>query len=380
MLPYVIWEVVLLLGVVIVGIAMTASVSAPVFSANGIWGLLAYIGMYAAALALSFRTATPNLAVTTIGAACGWWYVHLANDGSTFVAWLVVLIAALGIGLVMAVLVGLTPLPAWAVTLVVLAILGASLRLDANATPDVILHSSTAGASTYIAWSVVFIVGSIAGGILFAIPAVRTALSQNRVMPGEQPRLLGRFLGAVVGLGGSSVLAAVGGVLLTLRIHSAQPFDTLGIAFALSIVLLAGVSVLGRRGGVLGVALATVLLVLIQDWMLIEDASSGVVLFAAGLIGLFGLGISALLDWLSRLVEGPPGAGAPFPAAQPVGVPSPAGSGYAPVPVGAGYPPPWGPGGYPPPGGGAPGQPPQYPGSAVPQQQPHTPPTPQPPA
>lgn len=324
LLPHLVWELVLLLLVLAAGIALAAK-NDRVFSAGGLWGQLAIAGLFTAALALSFRTATPNLAVTTIGTVSGWWYVHLHNDGgSAVLAWLVPIVASLAIGLVLGVIVGLTPLPGWAVSLVATAIVGGAVQIGENAGQTVALRDGRTGTGTFVAWLVFFAVASVAGAVVLAIPSVRAAVSRNRLEPGaDAPRLGAKLFGALIGLGGSSVIAAVAGIVYTQRLQAVSAFTSYSLAFVLGTVLLAGVSPLGRRAGLLGVVLAVTLAVFVQTWLSLDGAGYGAQTVTLGVLGLLGLAVIAVLEWIggwqerSRAVTGAPpppmyGPGQPF--------------------------------------------------------------------
>src|SRR6266540_1920456 len=336
-LPHLVWEGLLLVIVAAVGIALAAKQSG-VFTRGGLWGQLVVAGMFASALALSLRTATPNLAVTTIGMASGWWYVYLVNhDAASVVAWLVALLGSLAIGLVLAVLVGVTPLPGWAVSLVATGIIAGVIRMGSVNTQ--VLRDGSTGNGTFVAWMVVFALGSIAGGVALAVPGIRAATSRNRLEPGaDPPRIGGKLVGALVGLGGSSLLAGVAGILFAQRLRAAQPYE-FGLQFVVVAVLLGGVSVLGRRAGILGVVLGVALVAFVQTWLNLDGVDAGTQGVILGVLGLVGLGVNALLEGLGRWADrpkaapvlassAPPGTawGQPFPpgAAQPAfGAPGP---------------------------------------------------------
>jgi ribose/xylose/arabinose/galactoside ABC-type transport system permease subunit len=317
----------LLVALVAVGIVLTVAYP-NALSRGTIWGQTAFAAMYAGALALSLRTATPNLSVTTIGAACGWWYAQLVNDGTaSLLAWLIVLAAALGIGLVVGALVGLTPLPAWAVSIVATSILGGGLLVGDSIATVPLRQPSGAGTGVFITWTILFLIGSVVVATLLAVPSVGAKISQNRPVPGAPAaRLPGRLMGALLGLGGSSLLAGVGGVLFVLRLRAAQPFDGVGLTMALAAVLLGGVSLLGRRGGIIGVAVAVLLLAFTQLWMNLAGFQTGTQRLVLGVLGAVGLGVNVLMEFLGGLVErGPKQQTAQQLWPQPTAWPAPAG-------------------------------------------------------
>jgi ribose/xylose/arabinose/galactoside ABC-type transport system permease subunit len=292
---------------------------------------MAWLGFGAAGLALSLRTGTPNLAIGGLAAFGGWLY---ADQGSIPLA----LAAVLGIGVFMALLTGLTGLPGWAVTLstggFVTAILISQAR---NGTVRV---QDTARPGSYLPWALGFLALSIVGGVLFAIPAVRRFLSANRPAGGEAGAFSGaKLVGALVGIGGSSLLAGVAGVLQARYVGAATPYDTGLLVYALAAVLLGAVSPWGRRAGVFGVALAVVVVAFVQQWELLTGASTWVPTLSAAVCGLVGLLVIWVIELIGRRVS--PLVTAP---AAPLG--AAAGPGYGPAPF-AGY-------GPPPPGAGPP--------------------------
>src|SRR4051812_12718948 len=115
--PHLVWEAVLLLaaGGVVAGLY---NANSAVFTRGQVWAGIAILGFAACGLALSLRTATPNLAIGPIAVLAGWVFAEQSRDGtSVAVATVVALLAAAGAGLTLALLTGLTALPAWAVTL-----------------------------------------------------------------------------------------------------------------------------------------------------------------------------------------------------------------------------------------------------------------------
>jgi hypothetical protein len=101
-------------------------------------------------------------------------------------------------------------------------------------------------------------------------------------------------LAAVVGLAGSSALAALGGVLLA-RFGNAVFVPGQEISFTLGAVLLGGVSVFGWRGGVAGTALAVSLLVILGSWLAASDAEGWQVTMGAGIAIIVGLVVNLIL-------------------------------------------------------------------------------------
>jgi ribose/xylose/arabinose/galactoside ABC-type transport system permease subunit len=302
LVPQLIWEGVLLVGVVVVLAGMTVAHSGAL-TKGGFAASAAYLGFMAAGFALSLRTGTPNLAVAGVGAFCGYLFAKMVSGGSaTLLAGLVAVLAAIGFGLVMALITGLTALPSWAVTLISGFILqGALLAASVEGIP---LRGKLAGTATFWFWLAVFVVVSIAGAVALAVPAVRAALSRNRFEPGDVPGRFtpGKLLGAAVGLIGSSALAGLSGVLLTERQAFASPnIGYVLLIYAAAAAFIGGVSPFGGRGGILGVVLGVLLVQGVQQWLLLAGAKSSTVYIVTGVVALVGLLVNWLLELIGRL-------------------------------------------------------------------------------
>lgn len=315
------WEAVLLLGAV--AVVVVAATQAPLFRGGAFTYNVAVLGLLAAAFALSLRTATPNLGVVAQAALAGAIYAKLLDDEwSAVAAGLVALGVLLVIGAFLGLAAGLISAPGWAVSLAGLAFAqaialaitdGRSIPVPAGDLP-----STGAGAL----WALLFLVVSIGGGLLWLIPAVRTLLSTNRdPRPGWR---LDRLLGAVVGFTGSSVLAALAGVVGVSHIWVSTGVGDIGqLLLVVGVVLLGGVSILGRRGGVAGTALAVVLLAAVNFILVVEQAPRWIAYgIMPALAILAGLGIGRALEALA----GPePDPARPSDPTQPP-------PGYAPIP------------------------------------------------
>ncbi len=303
LVPQLVWEGVLLIGVIVVLAGMSVAHSGALTKGGGFASTAAYLGFMAAAFALSLRTATPNLAVAAVGAICGYLFAKLASGGTaTVLAGLVAVLAAIGFGLVMALITGLTGLPAWAVTLVCGFILQGALL--AASLEGIALRGKPASAGVFWFWLAVFIVVSIAGAVAFAVPAVRAALTRNRAAPGDVPGAFtpGKLLGAAVGLIGSSALAGLSGVLLTERQAFASPnIGYVFLIYAAAAVFIGGVSPFGGRGGILGVVLGVLLVQGLQQWLLLAGDKSSTLYLVTGVIALVGLLVNWLLELIGRL-------------------------------------------------------------------------------
>ncbi len=300
LIPQLIWEAVLLVAVIVVLIGLSVDRSGAV--TKSLLPAAAAFGFMATGFALSLRTATPNLAVGSIGAACGYLFAKQVSGGtSTIVAGLIAVLAAIGIGLVLALIAGFTALPSWAVTLAVGFVLTGVLISGGVGVP---LRREPPGTAIFTVWLIVFALGSVAGGVVLAIPAVRAALSRNRPHPGDVPGRFspGKLVGAAVGLIGSSALAGLAGVIGTHRLGFAQVTDGgTQLAYALAAVLIGGVSVLGGRGGVFGVLLGVLLVQGVATWAALHAAKSGTIFILVGVLAVAGVLVNWLLELIARL-------------------------------------------------------------------------------
>jgi ribose/xylose/arabinose/galactoside ABC-type transport system permease subunit len=301
LVPQLIWEAVLLVAVIVVLIGLGVDRSAAI--TKSMLPAAAAFGFMAAGLALSLRTATPNLAVGSIGATCGYLFAKQVTGGtSTIVAGLIAVLAAIGIGLVLAAIAGLTALPSWAVTLAAGFIMTGVLV--SGTVGGVALRRGPPGPGIFTVWLIVFAIGSVAGGVALTIPGIRAALSRNRPDAGDVP---GRFspaklIGAAVGLVGSSALAGLAGVIGTDRLGFAQVTDGgTQLAYAMAAVLIGGVSLLGARGGVFGVLLGVLLVQGLATWLALHAAKSGTIFIVVGAVAVAGVLVNWLLELVARL-------------------------------------------------------------------------------
>jgi ribose/xylose/arabinose/galactoside ABC-type transport system permease subunit len=301
--PHLIWEGALLVLVLVAAVVLYAQDG---LRAVPLSYSIASTGLFATAFALSLRTATPNLAVIGVGSLAGMTYGEVLGAGApAVVAAAAALLVALLLGAGMGVVTGLLNAPAWAVSLGGLALAqavtfavtnGASQRLPR----DELIRSGSAGT----AWLLLFLILSIGGAVLWAVPAVRAALGANQPAPSFGARLVG----AIAGLGGSSLIAGAAGILLTGRFGAWTPaFDAGQLVLVVGAVLLGGVSVLGGRGGYAGTALAVILLVLIQTNLVVADGPRWTTTVLAALAILAGVVISRLFDLIrTRMTRSQP--------------------------------------------------------------------------
>lgn len=257
---------------------------------------LGSLGLIAAGLALSLRAGAPNLAVGAIAATTGVIGAHLAAGGWSLLTAMVVAVAlATAGGLLAGLVTGGLSVPAWAVTLAgAFAATGAAEVISANTT--IAVHVS--GSYPASQWLAAFIVASVGGGLLWLVPAIRRAFSRSRDQadPGQWAGL-GALLGAVAGLAGSSLLAGLGGVSLAAYDGAASASDGSSLTLAaLAAALIGGVSVFGRRAGVLGTALGVVIVQVLQLLMAVHNVSVGWVSLAYAGLAVIGLGVSRIVE------------------------------------------------------------------------------------
>jgi ribose/xylose/arabinose/galactoside ABC-type transport system permease subunit len=335
LVPNLVWEV--LLAIALVVVVITVTVSTVLFDRVLPWGQFATVGFAASAVALSLRTRTPNLAVSGLAGFAGSMFADRVTSGTTVVSAMLVAVATcMVVGCVLGVVVGLTNLPAWALTLGVGTLLqaiyvsqyggGRPIPLDG---PGVQLD-----VSDMRTWTFGFAVLSLGGAVAVALPTVRQSLGITRVA-GDAPRFdASRLVAATVGLGGSSMLAGLAGVLYVRWTGVADGSSTSNMLLpALAAALLGGVSAYGGRGGFAGVILGVGLVVVLNSWMPFGSPGSfGVRLgfFAATIL------VGLLVSWATELAvraidaqpEAPPTAEPPVDAspadASPVGSPEPA--------------------------------------------------------
>jgi ribose/xylose/arabinose/galactoside ABC-type transport system permease subunit len=307
LIPNLVWDGVL--AVALIGVAVVVTTNTTLFDRSLPWGQFATVGIAATGLALSLRTRTPNLAVSALAGLAGFTFAERVTSGTSVAGAMLISIAVcLVIGVALGVLVGVTDLPAWALTLGVATLLQAIyLGRYGGGKPIVLTPGSRLTNGDLRTWTLAFAVLSVGGAVVLAIPGVRRALGMTDVA-GDPPRFNAhRLVGAVVGLGGSSMLAGLAGVLLVRWFAVADASSAANLLLpALGAVLLGGVSVYGRRGGVAGVVLAVGLVVVLNSWMPFGDGTS----YAAHL-GLYsvvivvGLLVGWTLTLIARALESP---------------------------------------------------------------------------
>jgi ribose/xylose/arabinose/galactoside ABC-type transport system permease subunit len=307
---HLVWEVLLAGAVVVAALAVRAE-DRGAFSGDPLRDLLVALAagvLLGTAFAASLRAAVPNLAVGGAAVAGGVLTAWLVAERGYALATaaLVTLGAAVAVGLALSLVVVAFRAPAWA------AGLGAALALAAAV-------SSLGGGRSLLlpdapdlrrwAWPLVggALALSVLGGALGLLPGTRDALGRYR--PDRDP-VAGRgatagFV-AVCALVASTVLAAGAGLLLALRARAAVPDDGLPLlAQAAAAALLGGTSAHGRRGGVLGTALAAAFLQLAAVWLGLVEAQAWTRYALLGGAILVGLLVGRLVEAAGSRGGGP---------------------------------------------------------------------------
>jgi ribose/xylose/arabinose/galactoside ABC-type transport system permease subunit len=300
---HLVWDGVLLVGAVVATVLLYTR-SSDALSGDGLRNQLVSAAaslLLASAFAVSLRAAVPNLAVgsvaATAGVLVGWLTTHEQVSAGTAAA-----LAAgggVGIGLLLGIVVVALRAPAWAASLAAVPLLTAG-ALGVAGGPDVVL----AQGPDLLRWPWPLFLGAVlisaAGGAVALTPRTRAALGAYRPTgdPAGRRRAGGNAV-AIVALMLSSLLAAAAGLVTVFQLRAAVPATsglTMTTLTAVAAVLLGGVSVHGRRGGIFGTALAVVTLQFLLQWFGLANYprwTPSVVIGAALLLGLV----------VSRIVE-----------------------------------------------------------------------------
>jgi ribose/xylose/arabinose/galactoside ABC-type transport system permease subunit len=334
LVPHLVWEAVLLLMVVaVVGVAAART---PIFGSDGIWWSLAIAGLLASGLGLSLRTGTPNLAVAGIAGVAGMLYAVLVVDADlpALLAVLVALVAATLIGGLLGLIAGLTSVPAWAVSLAGLALVQ-GITLAAVDPSGRLVPGDVRLLNSGITWFVVFVLLSLAGGAILAVPPIRRLVTgrtdTERVRAGGSLSRAG-LVSALVGFGGSSLLAGGAGVLMVVQVQALVPasFSLFPLLLALAAALIGGTSGFGGRGGIAGTVLGVMLVTVGYRWIEFElraqdDRSLSVLAgwLVVALAILAGIGVSRALVAIAPVGPDDPAPAAPQPPVTPAPQPQP---------------------------------------------------------
>jgi ribose/xylose/arabinose/galactoside ABC-type transport system permease subunit len=298
---HLIWELILLVGVLGVGFLLYRDHRSTV-TGDGLRNLMlsaTVIGLLVLGIGLSLRAAVPNLAVGPIALASALFFAEHAKSGLLITAVQAGLVG-LAIGAVVAVVVVGLHVPAWATSL------GAGLAVVVWIQQNHTAHRLPAGSyeplhqAAY--WYGGFAVLAFAGGVLGSVKSIRRAVGRFRPVADPADRR-GGVAGTVsaAALLGSSALAAVAGVLIALQSRQVGPADTslTLTGLALGGALLGGTSAFGRRGGLLGAVLAATLLAVVIRYLDVTDRRVSQLAIAAVAIGV-GLVVTRLVESFGR--------------------------------------------------------------------------------
>jgi ribose/xylose/arabinose/galactoside ABC-type transport system permease subunit len=294
------WELVLALTVGALGYMLYRSDSGALRGAN-LENLLisaTVLGFVAVGMALSLRAAVPHLALGPLAYAASVFFAENSERGLLVTAGVTGLIAAAA-GTAIAVLVTVFRVPAWAASLGAGFGLVLWIQLHRNAV-DVVDGAYLPTDHSQL-WFAAFVAVSLAGGALGLMPRLRAAVGRYRPTGDAADRGAGGAVAGALALVGSSVLAAVAGVLQALHDREVSPTEN-GLALtglALGAALLGGTSVFGRHGGLFGTVLTVVGMTLVVKY---ADAEGWIVHslgLAAAAIGV-GLIVSRVVEAFGR--------------------------------------------------------------------------------
>jgi ribose/xylose/arabinose/galactoside ABC-type transport system permease subunit len=297
-----VWETILLLALAGVAFATYALHGHPL-DLTAVQVLMvtgSVIGLLTLGAGLSLRAGAANLAIGPVMAVCGLFFARELNHGFWLAA-LVALGVAVGIGIGLAAVVTLLAVPGWAASLV--AYVGILVWLGHLPPAIEVRHSYDLPAQAYYIFGA-FAALAVVGGVLGAIRPIRRGVGRYR--PVSDPADLRGVSASVmtgVALVGSCVFAAAAGVVLAMHTGAATASDPLQTSvMALGVALVGGTSVYGRRGGVFGTLLAVSLFTLASYY--VDAANWRVDPYA--LIGgtlLLGLIVSRVVEGFGRPVR-----------------------------------------------------------------------------
>jgi ribose/xylose/arabinose/galactoside ABC-type transport system permease subunit len=308
------WEGVLLLGAIGLGYLLFANYREAVTGEQlkGLLVAISALGLLALAASISLRVGAPNLSIGLVAVASALFYAEKSANGLVAGALWPVLFA-LGLGLVMALIVVGFQVPGWAGTLIGALIVVAWIEYRYQADVEVGGGFEPSERAYYLIGG--FVLLSVVGGLLALIKGVRRGVGRFR--PISDPALRRGGLAATVtslGIIAATVLASLAGVIMAAASRSAgdeisaDPSAGFALtALAIGIALVGGTSAFGRRGGVFGTVLATVLAALISEYGVRADWQISPWVLAAGAL-LAGLVVTRLVETFGRplsLEEGP---------------------------------------------------------------------------
>ncbi|MBM0233104.1 ABC transporter permease [Micromonospora sp. STR1_7] len=285
------------------------------------------LGLLALAAGLSLRTAAPNLAVGPVAVAAALHYAEQGDRGLPASVGPAVAVAALG-GLALALIVVVLHVPAWAASLAGAA--GVVVYIERRSAAVLVQGDYDPGRTAGYLFAG-FAAVAVLGGLFGTIRAIRRLVGRYRPVtdPARRRGVLAAVVAAVA-LVGSTVLAALGGVLLAANgPGSVTPGTGLDwTVLALGVALLGGTSAYGRRGGVFGTLLAVSLVTVFQQyapergWTLsnwaVGGAALGVGLLVTRLVETFGRPRRGVADRPEPIGDGTISTGWTMPPSQAV--------------------------------------------------------------
>jgi ribose/xylose/arabinose/galactoside ABC-type transport system permease subunit len=298
MIVHGIWELILAIALAVVGYLLYREDPSS-FSASGIRGLLlgvTMLGLAAAAIALSLRAAAPNLAVGTVAVAASVYFGQHARDNLQQTV-LILLGAAVAVGVVQGLLVVGLQVPAWAASLAVALALAAWMGSSSGL---VLTDGYSPDTDAYL-WFGGFCAVSLVATLLGLIPTVRRGLGRFRAVadPARRRGVAAGLIVIVVTVV-STLLGSLSGVLSVLTIRQARPGIGLELtALALGAALLGGTSAFGRRGGILGTIFAAGLITVVG----VYSDKAGLhwpTLYIGAVAIALGLGVTRLVERFGR--------------------------------------------------------------------------------
>lgn len=297
---HIVWEVVLLVGVAVLGFLVHRE-DAAVLRGSALTALLisvAALGLLTLGAGLTLRAAAPNLALGPVAIAAALHFAENGDQGVVQAMWPAA-VAAAALGAAVAILVVGFHVPSWAATLA--AALGVIVLIQQRTAPVAVRGGFDPARS---AWYLVggFAAVAVLGGLFGTIKAVRRSVGRFR--PVADPAHRRGATAAVLTTGAivvSMVLALLAGVLLAAG-GSGPVRPTTGIEWtglAIGAALLAGTSAFGRRGGIFGTVLAVVLVTLFITYADIRSWHIALGAIAAGTVAA-GLVVTRLVESFGR--------------------------------------------------------------------------------
>lgn len=313
--PHFIWEILLAVGVGIMAIQLYRHDSNffEISSDNDLWMVLAGATLFASGFALSLRAGVPNLAMPAISAAsiAGLYWLMLKHDFSWGAALPIVIGAAALFGLLVGVLVAFLNVPAWMATIgAAFVAYGLGSFISEKMQDEDTLNIDLPGLRNGILMFVLVALVSIIGGAIWLNRSVRDRWSVRLDRdPAARPAVgaIVASVGALLVSSAAAALAAFFGTLTStsdiiapfqLNLFSGSVLNGTSIeTWAIAAVLVGGVSIFGRRGGLFGTVLATALLMLFLAWTVVNwNWELTQLYFFVGAAFLAGLLISRLIE------------------------------------------------------------------------------------